>query len=68
LKRTTPFLTPFLLVFLLFNTFVFAQKPDDVKALEAKLTTTKIDTAKLIYFIKLLKLIEALILFFLIPI
>lgn len=55
MKRTTPFLTPFLLVFLLFNTFVFAQKPDDVKALEAKLTTTKIDTAKVNLFYKIAK-------------
>ena len=46
MKRKTPFLTPFLLVFLLFNAFVFAQKPILIKKLEAKLATAKIDTTK----------------------
>jgi prophage maintenance system killer protein len=55
LKRKTPFLTPFLLVFLLFNAFVFAQKPDELKELEAKLATAKIDTAKVNLMFKIAK-------------
>lgn len=55
MKRKTPFLTPFLLVFLLFNAFVFAQKPDELKELEAKLATAKIDTAKVNLMYKIAK-------------